>query len=225
MRGLAFCVHILTASGAALALLAVLAAVAKDWPLMFLWLAAALIVDGIDGPIARMLHVKERLPLWSGDVLDLVVDFTTYVFVPAYAVAASGLIPGAWSIAAGVVIVVTGALYFADGNMKTADNFFLGFPGVWTIVAFYLLLLRPPGWAAGLAIALLAILTFAPIRFVHPLRVRQLRAVTIALMVVGAGLALAAILQGLAPSFWITAALCAIGVYFLLVGLLSPRAP
>ena len=111
--------------------------------MMFLWLGVALLVDGIDGPLARALHVAERLPRWSGDALDLVVDFTTYVFVPAYAIVASGLMPLALGDAGRASsIVVTGALYFADGSMKTADNHFRGFPAVWNLIAFYLLLLQ-----------------------------------------------------------------------------------
>ena len=128
MRTPAFSVHVLTACGAALALLALIAAVRGEWAQMFLWLGIALFVDGIDGTLARAARVSEVLPRWSGDVLDLVVDFTTYVFVPAYAIAASGLMPGYWGVAAACVIVVTGALYFADTSMKTADNHFLGFP-------------------------------------------------------------------------------------------------
>src|SRR5581483_8712855 len=139
MAGLAFCVHILTASGAALALLALVAAARSDWPAMFLWLGAGLMIDAVDGPLARALDVKERLPRWSGDVLDLVVDFTTYVFVPAYAIAASGLMPGNLGLLAGVIVAVAGALYFADREMKTAENFFQGFPAVWNLIAFYLL--------------------------------------------------------------------------------------
>src|SRR4029079_8642139 len=123
MRVLAFSVHILTACGAALALLALLAATRSDWPLMFLWLGVGLVVDAIDGPLARALHVKEVLPRWSGDTLDLVVDYTTYVFVPAYAVALAGLMPLGWAITAAVIIAITGTLYFADRAMKTEDNF------------------------------------------------------------------------------------------------------
>src|SRR5271163_228081 len=89
----AFAVHIFTASGAGCALLALIAAVRAEWPQMFVWLGIALVIDGIDGTFARRLHVAEVLPRWSGDVLDLVVDILNYVFVPAYAVAASGLVP------------------------------------------------------------------------------------------------------------------------------------
>lgn len=223
MRAAAFLVHLLTASGAALALVALLAAARSDWAQMFGWLGAALIVDAVDGPLARRLRVPALLPRWSGEVLDLVVDFVTYVFLPAYAVAASGLMPPPWDVAAGAAIAVTGALYFADRNMKTADNYFRGFPAVWNVVAFYLLLLRPPFPAALAVVALFAALTFAPIRFVHPLRVRRWRALTVTLLGLWAVLALVAVVQGLAPEPWVGVVLCAIGVYFFGVGLLPSR--
>src|SRR5689334_25288523 len=107
-------VHVLTASGTALAFLALQAAIGKRWPEVFAWLGVALAVDAADGPLARRLRVAEALPRWSGETLDLVVDFLTYVFVPAYALAASGLLGSPLDIAAGIVIVVTGGLYFAD---------------------------------------------------------------------------------------------------------------
>jgi phosphatidylcholine synthase len=223
MRALAFSVHTLTACGAALALLALLAATRGDWPAMFLWLGVALVVDAVDGPLARAANVRGVLPNWSGETLDLVVDYTTYVFVPAYAVAAGGLMPYGWAMAAAAVIAASGALYFAKGEMKTADNFFRGFPAVWNVVVFYMLLLRPAPFVCVAVVALLAVLTFVPVRFVHPFRVRYLRAPTVALLTLWAGLALAAIKQGLSPEPWITAALCLIAVYFAVVGLLPAR--
>ena len=223
MRALAFLVHIFTALGAALALLALLAATRDEWALMFVWLGLALLVDAIDGLFARALDVARRLPRWSGDTLDLVVDFTTYVFVPAYAIMASGIMPLALGLPAGVAIVTTGALYFADRNMKTTDNHFRGFPGVWNLVAFYLLLLKPSPLVAAASIAILAVLTFVPVKFVHPFRVRRLRRATVALLAVWAILALAAVLQNLNPDLWIAGGLCAIGLYFLGVGLLPER--
>ena len=223
MRALAFSVHVLTACGAALALLALLAASHGNWPLMFLWLGVALVLDAIDGPLARAANVSAVWPNWSGDTLDLVVDYNTYVFVPAYAVAAGSLMPDALALPAAATIAITGTLYFANREMKTPDNFFRGFPAVWNLVVFYLLLLRPMPVMAAATIALFAVLTFVPIRFVHPFRVRRLRTVTVALLTLWAALALAAVKQGLAPAPWISAALCLIAVYFVLVGLLPAR--
>src|SRR5664279_4068548 len=156
----AFSVHIFTACGAALALLALILATGGHWAAMFFCLGLALVVDGVDGPLAREFKVAEILPRWSGDALDLIVDFTTYVFVPAYAIAASGLLPKALAIPSGLLVVITGALYFADRQMKTADNYFRGFPAAWNLAAFYLYLLEPPEWLAAGIVAALAALSF-----------------------------------------------------------------
>jgi phosphatidylcholine synthase len=220
VRAAAFGVHVLTASGAALALLSLFAAAERRWPLMFMWLGLALIVDTIDGPIARRMRVAELLPRWSGDVLDLVVDFLTYVFVPAFAIAAGGFWPEPGGILAGIVIVTTGVLYFADRRMKTPDNYFRGFPAVWSVVAFFLFLLRPGPAAAGAIVVILAILTFVPIVFIHPFRVARLRALSAVLLALGGVLAVVAIARDMAPGPWVTGAICAIGLYFVGAGLL-----
>jgi phosphatidylcholine synthase len=219
----AFAVHVLTATGAALALVALLAAVRGAFDLMFLCLGIALIVDGIDGTIARALKVAELLPRWSGDVLDLVVDFVTYVFVPAYAIAAGGLMPEPLALLAGMIIVVTGALYFADRQMKTADNYFRGFPALWNVAAFYLFLLKPGRPVAVLIVAALAALTFVPFKFIHPVRVARLQALNIAGLILWAALALIAVLEDLAPGPWVAGGLVVIAVYLLGVGLTERR--
>src|SRR5579872_5990123 len=174
LRAAAFSVHIFTALGAGIALLAMLEAVREHWAAMFAWLGVALVVDGADGPMARRLDVARLQPRWSGDVLDLVVDFVTYVFVPAYAIADGGLLPPVLGALVGIVIVMTGAIYFADRRMKTADNYFRGFPTLWNVVAFYLFLLKPAPWFSAALVALLAVATFLPFKFVHPFRVERL---------------------------------------------------
>jgi phosphatidylcholine synthase len=216
----AFAVHVFTASGAACALLALMAAVAEEWPKMFLWLGVALIIDGVDGTFARHLRVAELLPRWSGDALDFVVDFTTYVFVPAYAMATSGLLPRPLALPLGLVATVTGALYFADRRMKTPDNYFRGFPALWNVAAFYLFVLKPPSWAGAIAIAVLAAATFMPIHFVHPVRVPRWRLLNLAGLALWGALALVALAQNLDPPGWVAAALAAIAIYFVIAGLL-----
>ena len=219
-RAAAFGVHVLTAIGAALALLSLFAAAERRWSLMFLWLGLSLIVDTIDGPIARRVRVAELLPRWSGDVLDLVVDFLTYVFVPAFAIALGGFWPEPGGVLAGILIVTTGVLYFADRRMKTPDNYFRGFPAVWSFVAFFLFLLHPGPWVAGAIIVVLAVLTFVPIVFIHPFRVARLRAVSAVLLALGGVLVIVAIARDMAPGPWVTGAMCVIIVYFIGAGLL-----
>ena len=219
----AFAVHLFTASGAALALAALFYAVQGKWPAMFACLGVALIVDWVDGTIARRFKVAEVLPRWSGDVLDLVVDFVTYVFVPAYAIVASGLLPPPLALPAGIVIVVTGALYFADRNMKTADHYFCGFPALWNAAAFYLFLLKPTAFLAAATIVLLAGLTFVPFKFLHPMRVARMRALNIAAVILWAILAVIALWRNLDPGPWVTGSMVVVGLYFVSVGFTEKR--
>jgi len=221
----AFAVHIFTASGAACALLALIAAVRSDWPQMFVWLGIALFIDGVDGTFARRLHVAEVLPRWSGDVLDLVVDILTYVFVPGYALAASGLLPNAAAIPLGILIVVTGSLYFADRLMKTSDYYFRGFPALWNVAAFYLFLLKPGPWLCALLIVVLAALTFVPFHVVHPVRIAHLRALTMAALVLWLLLAIFAVAKNLEPGPWPVAGLCVLAIYFVGVGFFRRHHP
>ncbi|TAK50145.1 MAG: phosphatidylcholine synthase [Xanthobacteraceae bacterium] len=214
-RALAFAVHILTAAGAAAALIALLEASREHWAAMFGWLGTALIIDGIDGPLARRLDVARVLPNWSGDVLDLVVDFTTYVFVPAYAVAMSRIVAPVTALPLAAAIVISGALYFADRRMKTDDNHFRGFPALWNLAAFYLFVLHPSPWLASLMIAALVALTFAPIHVLHPLRVRRARALTLGLMALWSALALVTVAWNFQVPDWIRLAFLAIALYVL----------
>ena len=194
----AWAVHVLTACGAALALMALIFATGGQWEAMFFCLGFALIVDGVDGPLAREFKVAEVLPRWSGETLDLVVDFVTYVFVPAFAIAASGLMPEFLAIPAAVIVVISGAIYFADRKMKTDDNYFRGFPAVWNLAAFYLYVLQPPEWVGFAGVVALAVLSFAPVKFLHPLRVRHWRWLNVALLTLWAVLAFVALISGLA---------------------------
>lgn len=213
MRAAAFSVHVFTALGAGLALLALLEAVREHWAAMFAWLGVALVVDALDGPMARRLDVVRLQPNWSGDVLDLVVDFVTYVFVPAFAITASGLLLPVAAPLLGAGIAVTGALYFADRRMKAADNHFRGFPGLWNVAAFYLFLLHPAPVTASLAVLVLIVLTFVPFHVVHPIRVIRLRWLTLSLTAVWAVLAVVVLARDFEVATPITAGLCAIAAY------------
>src|SRR5436305_2775905 len=213
MRAAAFSVHIFTAMGAAVALIALLEAVREHWAAMFAWLGIALIIDALDGPIARRLDVVRLQPDWSGEVLDLVVDFVTYVFVPAYAITASGMLLPLAAPLLGAGIVVTGALYFADRRMKTPDNHFRGFPALWNAVAFYLFLLQLPPVLSSLAVAALIVLTFVPFNVIHPVRVARLRSLTLSLIGVWAVLAVVALAYDFNVGAPVTIALCAIAAY------------
>lgn len=178
-----YAVHLLTASGAALAVLAAIAVAGLDWRAAFFWLGLALIVDGVDGPLARWLRVRERLPNWDGGTLDFVVDYTTYVFVPAIILALGCGLSGVPAALAAIMVTVSGAIYFADTRMKQDDNSFRGFPAGWNMIVFVLFVLElHPAIVMAVTMALAA-LTFLPVRFVHPVRVERWRPLTLTIAV------------------------------------------
>ena len=117
----ALLVHLFTATGAVFAMLAMLAAADGKWSMMFLWLVVAFAVDGIDGPLARHFDVKKYAPRFDGNLLDLIIDYLTYVFIPAFALFKSGLLPGwtGWFVI--IIITFSSAMYFCDGNIFTLD--------------------------------------------------------------------------------------------------------
>src|SRR3954447_9929435 len=213
MRAAAFSVHVFTALGAGIALIALVEAVREHWAAMFAWLGVALVIDALDGPIARRLDVGRLQPNWSGDVLDLVVDFVTYVFVPAYAITASGLLLPLTGTLLGVGIAVSGALYFSDRRMKSADNHFRGFPGLWNVAAFYLFLLHLSPALSSLLVALLIVLTFVPFHVIHPVRVARLRGLTLSLIALWAALAVVVLIYDFHVGMPVSLALCAIAFY------------
>jgi phosphatidylcholine synthase len=212
-RVAAFSVHVFTALGAGIALLALLEAVREHWAAMFWWLWAALLIDALDGPIARRLDVVRLQPNWSGEVLDLVVDFVTYVFVPAYAITASGLVLPLAAPLLGIGVAVSGALYFADRRMKSADNHFRGFPGLWNVAAFYLFLLHPAPALSSLAVIVLIVATFAPFHVVHPVRVVRLRWLTLSLIAIWGVLSAVALANDFDVGAAVKIALYAIAAY------------
>jgi phosphatidylcholine synthase len=175
----ALAVHLLTATGAVFAMLAMLAAVDQKWDLMFLWLVVAFFVDGIDGPLARKYDVKRNAPIFDGVLLDLIIDYLTYVFVPAYALFKSGLLPGWTGWIAIIVITFASALYFSDTRMKTKDYSFSGFPSCWNMVVLVIFALEPNFWVSLALVSSLAVAMFIPLKFVHPVRTQRWRMVTL----------------------------------------------
>ncbi|MCP3972797.1 MAG: phosphatidylcholine synthase [Rhodobacteraceae bacterium] len=179
VRFKALFVHLFTATGAVFAMLAMLAAVQENWSLMFLWLVVAFVVDGIDGPLARKYDVKKNAPEFDGVLMDLIIDYLTYVFIPAFALFKSGLLPGWTGWIAIILITFASAVYFADTRMKTKDNSFSGFPGCWNMVVIVLFALEPNFWAILGIVVVLTVAMFLQLKFIHPVRTDRWRPVSL----------------------------------------------
>lgn len=175
----ALSVHLLTASGAVLSMFAMLAAVEGKWSLMFLWLVVALLVDGIDGPLARRWDTPRNWPTYDGVLMDLIVDYLTYVFIPAYALFKSGMLDGWTGWFAIIVICYGSVIYFADTRMKTKDKSFSGFPACWNMVVLVLFALDPSPTTILAVVSFLTVAMFLNLKFVHPTRTKRWREITL----------------------------------------------
>jgi phosphatidylcholine synthase len=221
----ALLVHLLTATGAVFAMLAMLAAVEEKWSLMFLWLVVAFAVDGIDGPLARKYDVKTNAPEFDGVLLDLIIDYLTYVFVPAYALFKSGLLPGWTGWFAIIVITFASAMYFADNRMKTKDNSFSGFPGCWNMLVLVLFAVQPNFYVIVGLVALLAVAMFTPLKFIHPVRTVRWRSVSLPVALAWTIFAGWAAWVDFHPGSWAHWGLVATSLYLLGVGIMQQLIP
>ena len=175
----AWAVHGFTGSGAVLGLLAIISILNDDAVGAFLWLGLALLIDGLDGSLARKIGVTDKTPNIDGSALDLVIDYLNYVIIPALMIYWFQFVPPGWEIYIPAGIVAVSLYTFANINMKTSDYYFSGWPAIWNILVLYFYILGTNLWINLIVIIILYILTFVPIKFVHPLRVKNLRNYTI----------------------------------------------
>ena len=177
----AWLVHLYTASSAVLALLATRAIFEYRFRDAFFWLGVAIMIDSSDGVFARAARVSQRLPWFNGGKLDDIVDYLTYVFVPAVFVWRALLVPDAWTIPVASAMLLSSAYGFNRDDAKTSDHLFTGFPSYWNLVVFYLFLMHESQVVNALVLLALAVLVFVPIRYLYPSRTPALRALTVAL--------------------------------------------
>ena len=176
-------VHVFTASGAFAGFLSLEAVISENIMLAFIWLSIAFFIDGIDGTLARKVNVKESIPVIDGSIIDNVVDYLNYVFIPALIIYSFNLIPQNLGLLTCFIILTVSCYTFANINLKTKDNFFVGFPALWNILVFYLFILELSQTANFLIIIFFSVLTFIPIKFVHPLRIERKKMLTIFMLI------------------------------------------
>ncbi|WP_038077626.1 CDP-alcohol phosphatidyltransferase family protein [Thioclava pacifica] len=218
-------VHLLTATGAVLSMLALLAAADGQWSMMFLWLVVAFFVDGIDGPLARRYDVKANAPVYDGVLMDLIVDYLTYVFIPAFALFKSGLLPGWTGWLAIIAITYTSVVYFSDTRMKMKDNSFSGFPGCWNMLVLVLFALKPGYWTSLIVVLALAVAMFLPLKFIHPVRTQRWRGLSLPIALLWTFFAGWAAWVDFDPASWAHWGLVVTSFYLLFVGIAQQIIP
>lgn len=179
----AWSAHLFTASGSIWGLLTLLAITNEEWVLAFVWISVAILVDSFDGFLARQVRVKEVLPEFDGALLDNMLDFLNYVFVPAFFLMQANLLPESVSLLGASLILLASSYQFCQNDAKTEDHYFKGFPSYWNIMIFYLFVLDLNGWLNFIVVAVLAVLVFVPIKYIYPSRTTFNRGLTLVLAV------------------------------------------
>jgi phosphatidylcholine synthase len=215
-------VHAFTATGVVCALMATLAVAEGAYGRCFAWLGLALLIDGIDGTFARLVGVKYAMPRVSGDKLDLVVDYTTYVFVPVLALLHAKIFAGALGLLLAGAVLMSSLYHFVDEGNKSTDNCFVGFPAIWNVVAFYFFAVPLPGWLVTSVVAACVALTFVPMRCVHPMRVERLFVTNVAVSGLWLLAAAYVVWKGFPADLPSTVVLLAVAAYMLWLTLTWP---
>lgn len=184
MKTRAALIHLLTASGLIAVILSAEALWRGDAYATLLWLAVAVVIDGIDGPLARRFEVTKYLPQIDGAILDHIIDYLSYCFIPALMLIRFELVPAGWGVAAASLLCIASLYTFANKQAKTKENDFRGFPALWNLVVFYMLITHSTQETNLLMIVILSALIFAPIRVLHPVRVEAGRKVTLPIVIV-----------------------------------------
>lgn len=182
LRAAGWALHVYTASGTAIAFLALAAAVGGDEVAALWWLFLALLIDGTDGMLARRLRVKEVIPVFDGARLDDIVDYITYCFVPVFMLWNGGYLPdGPAGVVLAVLPLLASSYQFCRADAKTDDHCFLGFPSYWNVVAFYVIVLGLSPTTTAVILLSCVVLVFVPVKYIYPSRTRHARGLNLAL--------------------------------------------
>lgn len=183
-RTKAWLVHLFTGSGAVVGLFALDAIACGAYRSALGWMVLSCFIDSVDGTLARRLDIEREVPEFDGAMLDNVIDFFNYAVVPAFFLYRAPLmLPGTQGLAAAAILLSSG-YQFSQVEAKTEDHFFLGFPSLWNVLTFYLLIsgLAP---LTNLALVLIcSVLVFVPLKYIYPSRTKVWQARTLTLTMI-----------------------------------------
>ena len=171
-------VHLFTATGAVWGLLSILAIFEGDFRKMIFWIVIAVLVDGLDGGLARLANVKKYADGIDGALLDNILDYLNYVMVPALFIIKAEIIPENLRLFGACSILLTSAYQFTQTDAKTENHEFKGFPSYWNVAVLYMLLMKLSPWFNFAALMLLNILVFVPVKYIYPSRNTYLKTLT-----------------------------------------------
>ncbi|MEO5723754.1 MAG: CDP-alcohol phosphatidyltransferase family protein [Ilumatobacteraceae bacterium] len=220
-----YLVHCVTASGAICGMFGLIAVADYKPKAAVLWLAVAMVLDGIDGPVARAWSVRETVPRIDGYALDLIIDYVTCIVIPVLFLHRFDMLPQGWSLYIGAFMLFTSALWMSRTDQMTEDHFFNGFPCEWNMIVPTLYLLNANKWFVTGACLVLALTQLTNIKFLHPMQVKLLRPLTVGVTVVWLASVLFMIAERPATPMFGTILLIACPCYIVGIGVWRTLAP
>lgn len=174
---LAYSVHLLTASGMAAGMYALIT-IHHGQLQMALWmLGLSVFIDSIDGTLARRWDTKNRAARYDGALMDNIIDYVTWTILPLYWGYVAIGIP-AWIL---LVAATASVLGFSNSEAKTDDHFFKGFPSYWNFVILYCYLLGAGSTVTTILLLVCTLLVFVPLKYVYPSRTKFMQKTTLSL--------------------------------------------
>jgi phosphatidylcholine synthase len=152
-----------------------------------LWLVVALVLDGVDGPIARKLDVRNRIPTLDGNALDLIIDYFTCTIVPVAFLYRFDFLPANTARTVGFTMLFVGALWMARTDQETKDGWFNGFPAEFNMIIPTLFLIDANAWVNLVICVILCVLTLSRVQFAHPVSVEEHRSISLPMMALWLG--------------------------------------
>lgn len=183
----AWAVHALTASGVIVGYVGLNSVIEGHARAAILWLVGALVLDGVDGPIARKLDVRSRIPTLNGNSLDLIIDYFTCTIVPVAFLYQFDILPDKTVGPIGFAILFVSALWMARTDQESADGWFNGFPAEWNMIIPSLFLIRADPWLNLVICMIFSALTLSRVQFAHPVSVREHRPLSLTFMLAWLG--------------------------------------
>ena len=175
-------VHFLTGSGIIFSFLALVSVIEGYKLQTFMFLGIALIIDIVDGTLARKYKVDVIFPNIDGKTLDTIIDYINYILIPCIMLYKFNYLPQNFSLIIPIVILCISLYSYINIKLIDASFSYLGFPSIWNIILLYLEILSFNKWINLLIIIFFVFLKFVPFKVLHPMRFPKLKKTNITLL-------------------------------------------
>lgn len=175
-------VHFLTGSGIIFSFLALVSVIEGYKLQTFMFLGVALIIDIIDGTLARRYKIDVIFPNIDGKTLDTIIDYINYILIPCIMLYKFNYLPQNFSLIIPIVILCISLYSYINIKLIDASFSYLGFPSIWNIILLYLEILSFNKWINLLIIIFFVFLKFVPFKVLHPMRFPKLKKTNITLL-------------------------------------------